>query len=526
MTISVLMSSFGGLALFLLAMAMMTDGLKAFAGHHLRVMLERFTSTPLRGVAAGVVVTGLVQHSGAVTVAVIGFVNAGLMNLRQALGVVFGTNIGTTMTAWLVSLVGVGLNIQLLAMPLLAFGVALKFSAVGSRWQGLGQALAGFGLFFMGLGILQAAFGSAAEQLSAHLGGETSWSLFLLVGFAATVLTQSSSAALALVITAAAGGLLTFEAGAAAVIGANLGSTSTAVFAALKATANAKRLVTGHVLFNVLTGLVALALLPVMLMIVQALAGQLGMGAMLALFHTLFNLLGAALILPFAGLLAGWLEQRFSSLEEDLGRPKFLDQTLVALPSLAVTALRQELSRQRHLVGETLVLSLKGFAQARRLEALKTLHEAIEAFIERVSTSPMGSQEAQDLAVELRIARYLDEAARLSAAVLLIRAEAISHPSVEQLVASAFDCAALFKDPEQGPERAQILSEQHQQFEDRYQQAKQALLYEAANGSRTVAATDALLDGFSALRRAIDQMVKADVALGNVTNQMDTQLSH
>jgi len=217
MTISVLMSSFGGLALFLLAMAMMTDGLKAFAGHHLRVMLERFTSTPLRGVVAGVVVTGLVQHSGAVTVAVIGFVNAGLMNLRQALGVVFGTNIGTTMTAWLVSLVGVGLNIQLLAMPLLAFGVVLKFSAVGSRWQGLGQALAGFGLFFMGLGILQAAFGSAAEQLSAHLGGETSWSLFLLVGFAATVLTQSSSAALALVITAAAGGLLTFEAGAAAV---------------------------------------------------------------------------------------------------------------------------------------------------------------------------------------------------------------------------------------------------------------------------------------------------------------------
>jgi phosphate:Na+ symporter len=525
MTIFTLINSLGGLALFLLAMAMMTDGLKAFAGHHLRVMLERFTLTPLRGVAAGVVVTGLVQHSGAVTVAVIGFVNAGLMNLRQALGVVFGTNIGTTMTAWLVSLVGVGLNIQLLAMPLLALGVVLRFGAFGSRWHGLGQALAGFGLFFMGLGILQEAFGTAAEQMSSVLRDQTSWLLFLSVGFLATVFTQSSSAALALVITAATGGLLTFEAGAAAVIGANLGSTSTAVFAALKATANAKRLVMGHVLFNVLTGLVALSLLPMMLIIFQRLAGQFGMGTMLAMFHTLFNILGVALILPFSGLLAAWLEKRFGSLEEDLGRPQFLDKTLVALPSMAVPALRQELSRQRHLVGETLVLSLKGLVQTERLEALKILHKAIESFIEHVSTSPMDEREAQDLAVALRIARYLDEAARLSGAVLLIRAEAVSHPSVEKLVAVAFDCAALLKDAEQGPMRAPTLAEKHREFENCYQHAKQALLYQAANGSRTVAATDGLLNGFSALRRAINQMVKADIALGNVTNQMETEIS-
>jgi phosphate:Na+ symporter len=525
MTIYTLINSLGGLALFLLAMTMMTDGLKTFTGHHLRIMLERFTSTPLRGVAAGVVVTGLVQHSGAVTVAVIGFVNAGLMNLRQALGVVFGTNIGTTMTAWLVSLVGVGLNIQLLAMPFLALGVVLRFGARASRLQGLGQALAGFGLFFMGLEILQEAFGSAAEQMSSHLSDQTSWLLFLVVGAAATVLTQSSSAALALVITAAAGGLLTFEAGAAAVIGANLGSTSTAIFAALKATANAKRLVMGHVLFNVLTGLVALALLPFMLMAVQRLAGQLGMGAMLALFHTLFNILGVALILPFSGLLAAWLEKRFRSLEEDLGRPQFLDKTLVALPSMAVSALRQELSRQRHLVAETLSLSLKGVAQTKRLEALYMLNDSIEYFIERVSTSSMSSQEAQDLATELRIARYLDEAARLSGAVLLIRAGAASHPSTERLLVVALDCAELLKDAEQGPARALILSEKHREFEDCYQHAKQALLYEAANGSRAIAATDALLNGFSALRRAIDQMVKADSMLGNVRNHMETAAS-
>ena len=525
MNILIVANTLGGLALFLLAMSMMTDGLKAYAGHQLKRMLERFTSTPLRGVLAGVVLTGLVQHSGAVTVAVIGFVNAGLMTLRQALGVVFGTNIGTTVTAWLVSLVGIGLNIQVLAMPLLAVGVALRFGLANKRSQGLGLALAGFGLFFLGLGILQAAFGNLAEQTSGHLGSDTGWPIFLLIGFIATVLTQSSSAALALIITAAAGGLLTLEAGAAAVIGANLGSTSTAVIASLKATANAKRLVMGHVLFNVLTALVALALFPVLLTSVRAVTGSIemdsGIGGALALFHTLFNFLGVALILPFSAPLARWLEKRFKSSEEDLAKPQYLDQTLVELPALAVPALRQELNRQRSLVAEHLALALRGQAQPMRVEALQLLHQTIVGFIERVSTSPMGSQDAQELAQELRISRYLDEAVRLVSSALPVSDAAQSYPTVVHLLGAALDCAVLFKDAEQGPERVGVLLAQHAAFEAGYQQAKRALLYEAARGKRTLADTDALLDQFSALRRLIDQMVKADMALGNVRNPLN-----
>jgi phosphate:Na+ symporter len=471
------------------------------------------------------VVTGLVQHSGAVTVAVIGFVNAGLMTLRQALGVVFGTNIGTTMTAWLVSLVGVGLNIEALVMPLLALGVALRFGVANKQWQGLGQALAGFSLFFMGLGILQEGLGGFSDHASVQFGHETTWPVFLLIGFIATVLTQSSSASLALVITAAAGGLLTLEAGAAAVIGANLGSTSTAVFAALKATANAKRLAMGHVLFNVLTAAVALLLFPVMLRAVSLIAGELelgkSMGGTLALFHTVFNVLGVVLILPFSGILARWLEGRFRSSEEDLARPQYLDQTLVELPALAVPALRQELNRQRCLVAESLVLGLQGKPQQTSLEAHLLLHQAIEGFIEKVSTSPMGAQEAQDLALELRISRYLDEAARLSSTVLPIRSEVSAYPAVDSLIAAALKCAELFRDPQQGPERARILLEQHAAFEASYQQAKRALLFEAASGKRPLADTDALLDNFSGLRRLMDQMVKADMALGNVINPLE-----
>ncbi|MGE3260095.1 MAG: Na/Pi symporter, partial [Geobacter sp.] len=146
MILSTTINAIGGLALFLLAMLMMTEGLKLFAGEGLKQLLGRFTSTPLKGVLAGVLVTGLVQSSTAVTVAVIGFVNVGLMGLRQGLGVVFGTNVGTTVTGWLVSLVGFGFKIESFALPILALGVALRLGASSRRNQGLGEALAGFGL--------------------------------------------------------------------------------------------------------------------------------------------------------------------------------------------------------------------------------------------------------------------------------------------------------------------------------------------------------------------------------------------
>lgn len=133
MSLGVVLDAAGGLALFLLAMSMMTEGLTAFAGGGLKRLLERWTSTPLRGVVAGVLITGLVQSSSAVTVATIGFVNAGILTLRQALGVIFGTNVGTTVTGWLVSLVGVGFKIEAIALPILTLGVVLRLAAPGKR---------------------------------------------------------------------------------------------------------------------------------------------------------------------------------------------------------------------------------------------------------------------------------------------------------------------------------------------------------------------------------------------------------
>jgi phosphate:Na+ symporter len=202
MTLQTVITAAGGLALFLLGMLMMTDGLKTFAGAGLRQMLARGTATPLRGVLSGVAVTALVQSSSAVTIATIGFVNPGMLTLRQALGVVFGTNVGTTMTGWLVSLVGFGWKIDNLALPLLTVGVVLRLAADQNRLRGLGEALAGFGLFFLALSLLQGAFADFAATHGSALvsaGG---------AGILVTTLTQSSSAALAIILSAASSGLV------------------------------------------------------------------------------------------------------------------------------------------------------------------------------------------------------------------------------------------------------------------------------------------------------------------------------
>ena len=510
----------GGLALFLLAMAMMTEGLKTFAGGGLKRLLERWTSTPLRGVVSGMAVTGLVQFSGAVVIVAIGLVNAGVMTLRQALGVVFGTNVGTTMTAWLVSLVGFGFRIESFALPILAAGVALRLAVPGKRVRGLGDALAGFGLFFLGLAVLRDAFAGLAETYgAAAAAADPGLFAFLLAGFVATVLTQSSSAALAIILTAAAGGMVGLEGAAAAVIGANVGTTSTAAVAALKATPSAKRLALGHIVFNVLTGIVALAMLPGLLWLVAKAADWLGVGgrpvAFLALFHTVFNVLGVALMLPFTGRLATWLECLFRSEEEDLGRAQHLDTTLAATPALAVAALREELLRLRALVSGVALAALEGPAGspqlvARRAEAARGLDAAITGFVGKVRTESMPQEVADELARELRISRYLDEAARLAPRVSALRLDAGGKAAIVPALAAAAACAELARRAEDAPGGDAERTAAVERFEQAYQDAKSALLSGAVTREFTVERAGELLAGLSATRRLVEQLVKAD----------------
>lgn len=535
----------GGLALFMLAMAMMTDGLKAAAGGGLRDLLRGWTSSVLRGVSAGALITGVLQSSSAVLVAVIGFVNAGILSLRQALGVVFGANVGTTMTGWLVSATGVGLPVEHYALPILALGVLLRFLAAGKRLQGLGEALTGFGLFFLGLSVLKAAFASVVETYGAGAfgfaagGGAGPLALLLLTGFAITVLTQSSSASIALIFTAAAEGLIGLPGAAMAVIGANLGTTSTAAFATLTATANARRVAAGHIAFNLVAGAAALVLLPVMLMVAGGISHALSPGdspaILLAIFHTGFNILGLIVMLPLAGFLAARLEGLFRSADDDISRPRHLDDTLRATPALALPAIRAELTR---LQGEAAALAAQGLsprpgargALARRAVACRQLGRAITEFATRLRMQEMPRSEAEALPVMLRVGRYFEEAARLSPSALEARAAITALGGVEARTSAlealntartAITLSAGPDDPDHAGSRETAL----EVFETGYQIAKAAILRAAAQGDASADAADAALDALSHVRRLTEQMVKGDRLLDAETPARSADLA-
>ena len=425
----------GGVGLFLLGMMLMTDGLKVAAGRTLKDILERWTDTPLRGLFSGTALTALVQSSSAVTVAAIGFVNAGMLTLERSVWVVFGSNIGTTMTAWLVALVGFKIKIALFALPAIGVGMLLKLTGGDTRRGAVGMALAGFGLFFVGVSILKDAFSDVATTID--LGGLAAtgvmdYVMFVGIGFMMTVLTQSSSAAISIALAAAAGSLVALEPAAAMVIGANIGTTSTAMIAVIGATPNAKRVAASHVVFNLMTGAVAVMLLPVMLNAVELVRTSLELqpdaATSLALFHTIFNVLGVIIIFPVAKHMTKWLKQRFVSLEEDLGRPRFLDKTALVVPALAVESMLMELQRLQE-ISLSIVITALDPVPARhqelreRLAVVETLSQRIGEYARKMYQAELPPSISDALMHPYRALQHFEEIARIGAELPLRRAE-------------------------------------------------------------------------------------------------------
>lgn len=416
----------GGVGIFLLAVGMLTDGLKLAAGSGLRKMLGSSTRTPIHGVLTGFTITAIVQSSSAITVATIGFVNAGLLNLSQALGVVYGANIGTTLTGWLVAIIGFDIDISAFALPIIGLGMLLRLTGAETRRAAIGTALLGFGLFFIGIDTLKDAFEGVVATLDIErftLEGIGGLLFCLALGFLMTVLTQSSSAAIAITLTAASGGLLGIYAAGAMVIGANLGTTSTAVISVLGATANAKRVAAAHVLFNGITGVVALLLLPLVFVIVNSIAEFLNMNSdpavSLALFHTVFNCLGVMLMLPFSARLAAFLNNRFKTPDELLGKPKYLDQNVSITPALALDSATLELMHlselSRELCHHVLVpgkLDKKLFKA--KHDAIVKLVLAIGEFVMQLQRGRMPKEVAETLPDILRCSQYFLTAAELA----------------------------------------------------------------------------------------------------------------
>lgn len=301
-----ILTAAGGIGLFLLGMLVLTDGLRGLAGNALRRILARMTTSPASGAIAGAVTTAVIQSSSATTVTAVGFVGAGLLTFPQALGVIFGANIGTTVTGWLVALFGFKLKLTALVLPLVLAGVLMRMFGTG-RLRHLGMAVAGFSLLFIGIDVLQQGMAAFEGRVTPQVfPPDTILGRLQLVGIGIliTLVTQSSSAGVATAMVALSTGAVSFPQAAAMVIGMDVGTTVTAALATLGGSTAMRRTGYAHVIYNVLTGILAFCLLtPWFHLTAGWLEGGGAGNAQLALvaFHTGFNSLGVFLILPFAG---------------------------------------------------------------------------------------------------------------------------------------------------------------------------------------------------------------------------------
>jgi phosphate:Na+ symporter len=310
--ISTLLRLAGGLCMFLFGMKMMSDGIQQSAGDRLRKTLNYMTGTRFTGMLTGFVVTGIVQSSSAVTVMIVSFVNAGLLTLTQSIGVIMGANIGTTVTAWIVSLIGFNLNISSLAIP--SIGIGFILSVLKWKHKSVGDIIMGFGFLFLGLYFLTQEMGGISAVIPFDSIGEFSHMGFTATmigagaGFVMTLLFHSSSAATAMVLTMVYNNIVTYQMAAGMVLGANIGTTIDAVLASIGAKTAARRAAIVHVLFNVIGTLWALPLLKPLLMLVDFITpGQpvgIGATAHLAMLHTVFNIINTILFLPFVNQFA------------------------------------------------------------------------------------------------------------------------------------------------------------------------------------------------------------------------------
>ncbi len=337
-----------GIAIFLVGMVFMEDGFKLFSGGIIESVLKKTTSSVPKAIGAGFVATAIVQSSSLLTIIVISFLSAELISLSGAIGVIFGSNIGTTTTAWIVSAFGVKIKIAQFALPMIIFGVVFRFKNSKS-YQGLGTILVGLGFVFLGIGYMKEGFETLNDGInlaSYAMDGYLGVLVYVLIGSIATIIIQSSSATMALIITALATGQIEYFNALQLAIGANIGTTVTAILGSLSSNANGKRLAIAHLIFNMVTAFVAILFLYQLASLVAYLSNIVGIAEddyamQLALFHTIFNVLGILIVAPFTSKLVKFLKSLFVT-KENVDKAKYLDDVVINVPEAAIEVIRKE----------------------------------------------------------------------------------------------------------------------------------------------------------------------------------------
>jgi phosphate:Na+ symporter len=339
-----------GVGIFIIGMHFMEDGFKLFSGGILEKLISKSTNTVFKSVGLGITATAILQSSSLIAIIVISFLSAKIISLAGALGVVFGSAVGTTATTWIVSTLGVKINIAAFALPMIIFGVIFRFYKQ-KNLQGIGNILLGLGFVFLGIGYMKDGFeelkgGIDLAQFS--LDGYLGIILYTLIGAIATVIIQSSSATMALTITALATGQIVYLNAMAIAVGANIGTATTAAMGAMVSNANSKRMAVGLFIFKGVTAVITLSFLYFIVDLVDYLSAFFGItpddwAMKLAVFHTFFNLAGLIVFSFFIPRLVIFLKKLFiEDIESYIQKPKYLDLQVIAVPSVALDATKKE----------------------------------------------------------------------------------------------------------------------------------------------------------------------------------------
>jgi phosphate:Na+ symporter len=455
-----LVSIVGGIGLFLLGMAVMTDGLKALAGTALKTVMEKAAATPLLGTFWGAVITLIVQSSSATTMTTIGLVSAGLLTFPQGLSLVFGANIGTTGTGWLVAAFGVRISLTAAALPIVFVGALLKVVGRG-RLAAAGSAIAGFALILVGLSTLQQGMGGLAESLhpsdlptitnaagAITLAGLANVLLLVVVGALMTTVMQSSTASIAVTLSALYAGAVGLDQALALVIGQNIGTATSSAVAAIGASSTAKRLAAAYIAFKLVAALIAIALFPFVTPLIVRAAQTIDGTTLLAAYHTAYNVIGVAVLLPLMGPFTRLIE-RFVP---ERGSPftKYLDPASLRSPMVAVEAVRRTIERALETLcvatasglegasaGETVRPALDEAALAQASDGVRQASD----FLSKSGAPPSDEGHAWFTST----VHALDHASRLAESVEAMAKTGVATDGPEELRAAAL-CAGSMRD--------------------------------------------------------------------------------
>ncbi len=328
----------------------MQDGFKLLSGGVLEKLLQKFTSNTFYAIITGFFSTALVQSSSIISLVVISFLSVELLTLVQGIGIIFGSNLGSTTTAWIVSSLGVDVKISIYAMPMILFGVILRFSKSNS-YKGIGNVLLGLGFIFLGISYMKDGFDTLKNSIdlaSYAMEGPLGIIVYILIGGIATVVIQSSAATLAIIITALSAGSIIYINAIALVIGANVGTTFTAILASLASNENGKRVAFAHFTFNIITATIITVFIYQFQDLVDYLAPYLGISEdnytmKLSLFHTIFSLVGIILLSPFIYQIEKLSIKLIKKKVSAQSKPKYLMDSNLTLPDTAIVSIRKEI---------------------------------------------------------------------------------------------------------------------------------------------------------------------------------------